>query len=556
MAPRPRRAGVLSASPLLRTPVAFLVFGVVGAAACDDLEERVDTVDEAAELLLEGGTRELRDPLRPLTPGPRVLVVALDGVGYDALEEAVRSGRLSAVTARLGAPAAPAPTVHPMTTVLPSITLAAWTTLFTGEPPAVTGVPGNEWFDREVGAFRAPAPASVSAQSDALALLTDGALGEWSPTPTLFERAGVRAHVSFLPVHRGADLLTMPNVEDILDLLGAGIEGLADEDAVARETYQEFDQASVEEAVDALEDHGVPRLQVVYFPGVDLYTHVAEDPLAEQQRYLEEVVDPTLETLVDAYEEAGAWAGTWVVLVSDHGHTPVPSDDAHAVGSDDPVADVLERAGWRVRPGELGVEGQAFQAVVAYQGAFAYVYLTDRSACAAPEAECDWTRRASHATTDSVAEALWRHYGERAGPAAIEAVLLPRRGPSGELLRVDAWTASGRTPGAAGAVPEGADHRLDQRLGWLLDGPLGHRAGDLILVARSGAWAPLDERFYFSSPYRSWHGSAHPQDSRVGLVVERVGGGDAPLGADLTQLDFTPLILRLLQGDGAGAGSP
>ena len=33
--------------------------------------------------------------------------------------------------------------------ILPSTTVAAWSAIFTGAPPAQNGVPGNEWFVRE-----------------------------------------------------------------------------------------------------------------------------------------------------------------------------------------------------------------------------------------------------------------------------------------------------------------------------------------------------------------------------------------------------------------------
>ena len=41
--------------------------------------------------------------------------------------------------------------------ILPSTTMAAWSTVYTGAPAAEHGVPGNEWFDREAAAYRAPA---------------------------------------------------------------------------------------------------------------------------------------------------------------------------------------------------------------------------------------------------------------------------------------------------------------------------------------------------------------------------------------------------------------
>ena len=82
-------------------------------------------------------------------------------------------------------------------------------------------------------------------------------------------------------------------------------------------------------------------------------------------------------------------------VVSDHGHTAVVHDDAHALSThdkDDPPA-VLSGAGFRVRPFEGTVSASdPFQSVLAYQGALAYVYVADRSTCAAAKAACDWSR--------------------------------------------------------------------------------------------------------------------------------------------------------------------
>jgi hypothetical protein len=76
----------------------------------------------------------------------------------------------------------------------------------------------------------------------------------------------------------------------------------------------------------------------------------------------------------------------------------------------------------------------------------------------------------------------------------------------------------------------------------------------VLLLARSGVEIPIDERFYFSARYSSWHGSPTRQDSEIPLLVihprrtgasvrERVRGaiGEAP-----DQLSITPLILDLL----------
>src|SRR5690606_32463197 len=115
-----------------------------------------------------------------------------------------------------------------------------------------------------------------------------------------------------------------------------------------------------------------------------------------QRAYVAAVVDTAVSRVMDAYRRTGADTDTYVLFVSDHGHTPVLADDRHALGtseSDEPTA-VLEQTGFRVREAELELDEdeQNYQAVVAYQGAFAYVYLADRSTCSTTEEICDWQR--------------------------------------------------------------------------------------------------------------------------------------------------------------------
>jgi hypothetical protein len=89
---------------------------------------------------------------------------------------------------------------------------------------------------------------------------------------------------------------------------------------------------------------------------------------------------------------------------------------------------------------------------------------------------------------------------------------------------------------------------------WLSAGLYGHRAGDILLLARSGLERPVEERFYFSAPYRSWHGSPTLQDSHIPFILARHGDSGERLQAIVTaavsklpsQLDLVPLVRALL----------
>ena len=86
-------------------------------------------------------------------------------------------------------------------------------------------------------------------------------------------------------------------------------------------------------------------------------------------------------------------------------------------------------------------------------------------------------------------------------------------------------------------------------------GPHGDRAGDVLLLAKSGLNRPIEDRFYFSEPYRSWHGSPSQQDSHVPIIVASPKAKGASLrelvlrvaGGNPSQLDIVPIVRALLQ---------
>ena len=528
---------------------------------------------EVAELVGEGGEKVLREPLRPARGGPRVLVFALDGVGDEPLRQAIDSGRAPHLARLLGrrvddsglyAHGYAAPDVL---SVLPSTTFAAWTSLFTGQPAARTGVPGNEWFAREEDRYYAPAPVSVTGFAHALESFTDQLMGRVVRAPTLYERAGVRSYVSLHPLHRGADLVTVPDAAAFGDLVQAMAEGITEEgESVEEEIFEALDRNAVGSLLATIDKRGVADLQVVYFPGVDLWTHVAERPLDEQQAYIRAVVDPSIGHILKAYRRRGALDDTWVVVVSDHGHTPVVSDDLHSLGTDgdDEPPEVLERAGFRVRPFQIDpIATPDHQAVLAYQGALAYVYLADRSTCAAAGTKCDWTRAPRMAEDVlPVVRAFDAANRTGAGVPALRGTLdlvMARepRPPGTDALPFQVWDGARLVPVreylARNPRPELLD--FEKRMEGLGAGPYGHRAGDVLLLARTGSHLPIEERYYFSGRYRSWHGSPTAQDSRIPLLVARAGAdgrvardavrravGDRP-----SQLDVMRLVLALLE---------
>ena len=551
----------------------LLIVAVLAGGGVAYMEWRGNAPEEVAELAATGGEKVLRKPMRPARGGTRVIVFALDGVGDGELRRALAGGHMPQVAALLGRETQPRLYEHGwaapgVLSILPSTTYAAWASTFTGQPAARTGVPGNEWFAREEMRFYAPAPVSVTQHEHALEVYTDQLMGRVLRARTVYEQAGVRSYVSLQAFHRGADLLTMPEPGSYGRMISEMAGGLLSEKTVGQEAYEELDETAAESLVESIGQYGPADLQTIYFPGVDLYTHVAAAPLDDQVRYLGAVVDPAIAEVLQAYRRAGALEDTWLIFVADHGHTPVLPDDLHSLGAEgeDEPPQVLRNAGFRVRPLkiELDPDEQDFQATVAYQGAFAYVYLADRSTCARAGDRCDW-KRPPRLEQDvlPVARAFFEASRTGAGvPAlrgAIDLVLArPPRGPGEDALPFQVWDGARLVPVgeylARNPRPELLD--LERRLEGLGAGPYGHRAGDVLLLARTGLQLPVEQRFYFSGRYHSWHGSPTVQDSEIPLLVihpARTGAAvrdrvQRAAGERLDQLSITPVILDLLRG--------
>ena len=347
----------------------------------------------SAKLLVEGGERQIKKNPRPPEPGPYVLIFAFDGVGYNQLMEAINSGKAPAMAGLLGKDQGGglyehAYSVPNAVAILPSTTIAAWSAIFTGAPTAWNGVPGNEWFVREDMRFVAPVPVSVKEMDDNNKMITEGLVAKSLKSPSLFQQAGVKSAVSLNPVYRGADYFTVIDPISMVKLYTEFTAGGSGETAEHVDIYEELDRDSVPKLLESIQQHGIPKIQVVYFPGIDLYTHVTDDALKAEVQYLETVTDPLVGQVVSAYQNFGILDQTYFMVIADHGHTPVLKDPQHALGADPAVgpAQVVEAAGYRPRKFVLdpGPSEQDYQAAFAYQGAIAYVYLADRSTCPKP----------------------------------------------------------------------------------------------------------------------------------------------------------------------------
>ncbi len=281
----------------------------------------------------------------------------------------------------------------------------------------------------------------------------------------------------------------------------------------------------------------MPDVLTIYFAGTDLYAHVAEEgPDVARRTYLREVVDPQVGKLADKLRARGALEGRFVVVTADHGHTQVVHDATHALSTKDqgtPPA-LLRKAGFRVRPFKIKVSPKEddFQAVLAYQGAMAYVYVADRSTCADEKQSCDWSRPPRYAE-DVLAAAAAFHENNEDGylvpemRGTLDMILTRRPQPYAENdLPFEVYVGEGKTVPVEKYLEEHPHPTyvdVASRLRDLGEGPHGERAGDIILLAHNGDRDVPAERYYFASPYHSWHGSPSRQDSEIPFIVGRPG---------------------------------
>ena len=554
--------------------IAFAAASAIGCGSCG-----------AAQLATQGEERDLRaEPQTRVPPGdPTLLVIAIDGAPRGLLYELIGSGELPALRAILGGPErgelAHAHLDDTLLSTLPSSTLAAWASIFTGATPAQHGIAGNEYFARESRTLAAPAPVSISSMEPVARTYTESYADDLHQLPTVYERlrerdASFSAWVAVSQFHGGADRLLLADASLGVEAFGALIAGTGEDDANL-DLYASLDREAVETVIEALAERPAPKLITVYLTGTDHYAHGSTaGPEAALRRYLVEVVDPLIARLRDALDQHHALDGRAVLVVSDHGHTAVEADDAHALstgdGPDDPPA-VLRGAGFRMRPFELEVDANAdFDSVIVYGGAMAYAYVADRSTCPRAGTVCDWARPARYEEdVIPLADAFFRasEQGTHAPGmrGTLDLVLVRRPVPLGEDARpFDVYVGDGRVEPLARYLeqhPHPHYVAVESRMRDLAVGPYGHHAGDVLLLARNGDEDRPEDRYYFAGHYRSWHGSPSRADSEVPLIVahpERTPAQlarrvRAVLGREPRQSDVARVIEMLLDHDPAPA---
>ncbi len=519
------------------------------------------------ELLVAGDERDLRDQKSPppQRSEPTVLVLALDGVDRALLYEMLRAGELPELAKLLGGGAGDFGHAYLDDTALapmPTSTLASWATIFTGAPPAQHGVAGNEYFIRAEKKFAAPAPISMNEPDLVMKTYTDGYANKLLKVPTLYERlresGPLKMWVAMSQFYQGADKLLLADRSVLADAFAAFLD--ADDDSDDLEMFAAVDEKVIENVEAALAKEQAPHLLTLYLSGADQFAHASkEGPDKARRRYLRDVMEKLMTRVTAALAKAVALDDRYVVIVSDHGHTAVMSDAAHALGTtepDDPPT-FIRAAGYRLRPFKVSVpDKEVFDTVLAYGGAVAYLYVADRSTCKQDQA-CDWNRPPRFSEdVRPLADVFLKHTLQVDGRAAtLDLVLVRSQQPGSAELEV--YVGDGKTQpiGAyLAAHPRPAYVAVEDRLRELAVGPYGNHAGDLVLLTRSGNEAGIENRYYFSNHYYSWHGGLGRADSEIPLIVAHPRKTTAELGAIVREIagersdatDVAPLITKLL----------
>ncbi len=542
---------------------------------------------KTAQLILTDTERTLRkrEPgAAASSPGhPPILFLPFDGVNRDLLYDMLRKGELPKLTDLLAGEGKKFPHAYfdeTLLSTMPSSTMAAWTTTVTGTPPSEHGITGNEFFIREELRLAAPAPVSFNDSKPTIEIYTDEYLNKLVKVPTVYERMRAREPdiliwVALHQLYAGADRMLFATSTVMADALEEGLVKVAKTatlqgDSPNRSPYEMLDKdvvAKVEHALDG--DKPVPDVLTVYLSGTDLYAHVAEEgPDLARRAYLRDVADPAIGVLANKLRQRNALADRWVVLTSDHGHTPVRHDDKHALWTqgDDSPPGMMRKAGYRVRPFEEKVDAAvSFDAVLAEGGATAFVYVADRSSCPNPKDLCDW-KKAPRYEEDvlPLAEAFYLANSDGAlAPklkGTLDLILTRKPRPWAEPdLPFEVYVGKGQTVPLAAYLeqhPHPTYIETETRLKDLAVGVRGERAGDIMLIAHNGDEDIPDNRYYFAGLYRSWHGSPSRQDSEIPLIVanpkyttEQIRERVSPvLGPVPRQQKVTDVLLNLRSG--------
>lgn len=281
-----------------------------------------------------------------------VLVIVLDGVRPDTLRAALDAGHAPAL-ARLRDEGG----AHTITTVFPSVTGLGYVPFVAGRHPATAGIPGIRWFDRARTHLRRGSH-SRSYVGWAMRYF-DADLH--ADVGTLFQHARP-SFGAMTMVAKGLRKRDWLGRSFGWQLRGARIHfakgGLG--------RWLDWDRDVAGRVAQHVRRHR-PRFALTAVLTPDKVQHAEGQ---ESPRLLDtiRIGDDMVAELRHDLEKAGRWEETRLMIVSDHGHSPVPQHDE--------LVDVLTAQGLSVAAHPFAGRARTADAVVMVSGnAMAHVYL-------------------------------------------------------------------------------------------------------------------------------------------------------------------------------------
>lgn len=258
-------------------------------------------------------------------PERRMVMFLVDGLDHEVFSEMVARGELPEIEEHLIRRGV---SVENAVTCIPSITYAAQVTLLTGRQPGHHDILGDNWFDRRTLIWKTYNIGATYRDVD-----------RDYTAPTVHQILGDQFTVNFQCAVRRGVTKTVDNWAE------SGICWLFGwHRAVDRWVGSDFEQ------LEGISRHAGrwPAFVHAYFPGVDACAHQAGSDSPLYREALRNV-DGQIGSACDAMARVGLLDGTYLLLVSDHGHTPCPRENFID------VSEWLRKThGWKVHEGRYG----------------------------------------------------------------------------------------------------------------------------------------------------------------------------------------------------------
>lgn len=279
-----------------------------------------------------------------------VIIIVADGARPDTLEQAMAKGIVPALrTLREEG------SLNTVTTVFPSVTGPAYTPFLMGRYPGPVGLPGLRWYDRERKTCRLPGNSRSYVGFEMRYVDTDLKVD----APTIFELAP--SSVAALNViSRGLTATSLLGREAsfVLKTARTHFTGRV-------QGWLEIDRNIASQVAERMRT-SQPDFVFAALTGIDKTSHSkGHDAPHVEQAYA--IVNDMVDEIRSDAETKGTWHDTHLMVVSDHGHSPVRHHDD--------IAGLIGRLGFRTIAHPFVFSSRGEVAVMVSGNAMAHIYL-------------------------------------------------------------------------------------------------------------------------------------------------------------------------------------